>query len=110
VVSSVGVDKDLQCQLSPVTADIVMTGNDTSDTSPVRAADSVTEHSSHVESICNADDEAVDFASPVTVSCIIAVCLHIFTTGVSNIWPAGQNLAYQGFLSGPQNLADYVTI
>jgi len=99
VVSSVGVDNDFQCQMSPVTADVVMTANDVSDTSPVRAADSVTEHSSQVESICNADDEAVDFASPVNVSCIIAVCLHISSTGVSNIWPAGQNPACQASIS-----------
>jgi len=57
--------------MSPVTADVVTTGNDTGDILSVTAAVTETDHSSHVQSICSSDD-AVDLASPVSVSCIIA--------------------------------------
>jgi len=71
VTSSVGVSKE--CQLSPVTGDVIMTGND--DISSVTAADNVTERSSHVISITDSDN-AVDLASPLTVSHVFVVSLH----------------------------------
>ena len=71
MTAGVGVSKE--CQLSPVTGDVIMTGND--DISSVTAAGTVTERSSHVISITDSDN-AVDLASPVTVSCVFVVCLH----------------------------------